>query len=308
MADQFSGALLAPDWQAIVFGGETSYLTRIVGRRFRRRLSRPRRCIPGIRKGEPGSAREQMVAFVNALAAQRARLKPGFLVVPQNGEELLEMRATAPSIDAIAKEDLLFGDGRPKRPNKPAAHRRQSRTSQPPAPRSQAGVRGRIYRQSRGRRGRPQAHREPTASCRISPTASSTPCGPPTCRRQRNMHPLRTIARLRSSPRKRRTKNPTAMRSSRGGNDWSGRAAGVCCGAPKYAAAGFPTFRCGTPGRREISRLLKLLALPGGAVRLYPLNNSRSPWRSAARRRTRAFPETPASWRPITSRSTTSTT
>jgi uncharacterized protein (TIGR01370 family) len=46
-------------------------------------------------------------------------LRPGFLVVPQNGEELLDDAGYRATIDAIAKEDLLFGDGRPKRPNKP---------------------------------------------------------------------------------------------------------------------------------------------------------------------------------------------
>ena len=55
----------------------------------------------------------------NGSPGQRA-LKPGFLVVPQNGEELLEDAGYRATIDAIAKEDLLFGDGRPKRPNKPA--------------------------------------------------------------------------------------------------------------------------------------------------------------------------------------------
>jgi cysteinyl-tRNA synthetase len=60
-----------------------------------------------------------MIAFVKALAAQARALRPGFLVVPQNGEELLDDASYRATIDAIAKEDLLFGDGRPKRPNKP---------------------------------------------------------------------------------------------------------------------------------------------------------------------------------------------
>jgi cysteinyl-tRNA synthetase len=60
-----------------------------------------------------------MIAFVTALAAHARALKPGFLVVPQNGEELLDDAAYRATIDAIAKEDLLFGDARPKRPNKP---------------------------------------------------------------------------------------------------------------------------------------------------------------------------------------------
>ena len=58
-----------------------------------------------------------MVAFVTALAAHGRALKPGLLIVPQNAEELLDDAAYRALIDGIAKEDLLFGDGRSKHPN-----------------------------------------------------------------------------------------------------------------------------------------------------------------------------------------------
>jgi cysteinyl-tRNA synthetase len=70
-------------------------------------------------ESENAQARGEMIAFINALAAHARVLRPGFLVVPQNGEELLDDAGYRATIDAIAKEDLLFGDGRPKRPNKP---------------------------------------------------------------------------------------------------------------------------------------------------------------------------------------------
>jgi endo-alpha-1,4-polygalactosaminidase (GH114 family) len=39
------------------------------------------------------------------------------LIVPQNAEELLDDAAYRAVIDGIAKEDLLFGDGRSKHSN-----------------------------------------------------------------------------------------------------------------------------------------------------------------------------------------------
>jgi cysteinyl-tRNA synthetase len=60
-----------------------------------------------------------MIAFVGALAAHARGREPGFLIVPQNGEELLEDRSYRTSIDAAGKEDLLFGETRTGRANSP---------------------------------------------------------------------------------------------------------------------------------------------------------------------------------------------
>ena len=51
-----------------------------------------------------------MIAFVQALAARARALKPGFLIVPQNAEELLTDQAYRAVIDGLGKEDLLFGE------------------------------------------------------------------------------------------------------------------------------------------------------------------------------------------------------
>ncbi len=56
----------------------------------------------------PG-AEAEMVRFVAAIAAHAKARRPGFLVVPQNGEELLAHADYRAVIDAVAKEDLLFG-------------------------------------------------------------------------------------------------------------------------------------------------------------------------------------------------------
>lgn len=55
------------------------------------------------------SAPSDMVAFVKEIAEYARRRKPGFLVIAQNGEELLKSQAYVRALDGVAKEDLLFG-------------------------------------------------------------------------------------------------------------------------------------------------------------------------------------------------------
>lgn len=97
-----------PDWQAIFLEGKNSYISRIINAGF-----------DGVYLDRvdafydhPGNLQDPastMVAFVSRLAEKARRLKPGFLVVPQNGEELLVQPGYVDIIDAIAKEDLLYG-------------------------------------------------------------------------------------------------------------------------------------------------------------------------------------------------------
>jgi cysteinyl-tRNA synthetase len=58
---------------------------------------------------EHPTARQEMAEFVAEISAYAKARKPGFLVVPQNGEELLSRAEYRRMIDGIAKEDLLFG-------------------------------------------------------------------------------------------------------------------------------------------------------------------------------------------------------
>jgi cysteinyl-tRNA synthetase len=60
-----------------------------------------------------------MIAFVTKLAAHARGRKPGFLVVPQNGEELLTDAGYRAVIDGIGKEDILYGESKDKQPNSP---------------------------------------------------------------------------------------------------------------------------------------------------------------------------------------------
>ena len=52
---------------------------------------------------------KDMVRFVALLSAYSKKRKPGFLVVPQNGEELLRFKDYRRVIDGFAKEDLFYG-------------------------------------------------------------------------------------------------------------------------------------------------------------------------------------------------------
>lgn len=67
----------------------------------------------------PGAA-DDMIRFVTAIAAYARTRRPGFLVVPQNAEELLAADSYRTAIDAIAKEDLFYGIAGDDQPNDPA--------------------------------------------------------------------------------------------------------------------------------------------------------------------------------------------
>jgi cysteinyl-tRNA synthetase, unknown class len=59
--------------------------------------------------GERAGAEHDMVALVAEISRYARARRPGFLIVAQNGEELLEHALYRRAIDAIAKEDLMFG-------------------------------------------------------------------------------------------------------------------------------------------------------------------------------------------------------
>jgi cysteinyl-tRNA synthetase len=96
------------DWQSIIFGQRTGYLERIIDAGFDGVYLDRVDAFDHAEDGRP-KARAEMVRFVTALARHARRLKPGFLIVPQNGEELLGDSAYVAAIDGIAKEDLLYG-------------------------------------------------------------------------------------------------------------------------------------------------------------------------------------------------------
>ena len=100
------------DWQAIIFRGENSYLGRILNAGFDG-IYLDRVDMHEEFENENPAAGEQMIAFVKALAAHARSLKPGFLVVPQNAEELLTDRSYRAVIDGLAKEDCCLARSGP---------------------------------------------------------------------------------------------------------------------------------------------------------------------------------------------------
>lgn len=113
-------------WQGIVFRSPQSYLARIIEAGFDGvYLDR----IDTFQQVEADGldARGQMVRFVVELAARARALKPGFRIVPQNGEQLLSDAAYLAAIDAIAKEDLLLGEEGEGTRNPPATVARSMR-------------------------------------------------------------------------------------------------------------------------------------------------------------------------------------
>lgn len=104
-----------PSWQKILFGSPEAFLDKIIAQGF-----------DGIYLdrvdayyyfGDNDIARSRMVDLVKNLAAYARQKKPGFLIMAQNAEELLERADYIEAIDGVAKESLLFGIKGLGRPN-----------------------------------------------------------------------------------------------------------------------------------------------------------------------------------------------
>jgi cysteinyl-tRNA synthetase, unknown class len=93
-------------WKDVIYATETSYLRRIVDAGFDG-VYLDRVDMHEHTNDLNPNARSAMIDFVSELAATARKLKPGFLVIPQNGEDLLGERRYRRVIDAIAKEELL---------------------------------------------------------------------------------------------------------------------------------------------------------------------------------------------------------
>jgi cysteinyl-tRNA synthetase len=100
-----------PAWQAIIMGSPDAYLDRIIAAGFDGVYLDKIDANDNWEKTRPTAERE-MVAFVKRIAAYGRAKRPGFKIVPQNAEELLKFKDYVATIDAIAKEDLLFGLGK----------------------------------------------------------------------------------------------------------------------------------------------------------------------------------------------------
>ena len=104
------------NWQQIILGNG-GYLDRIQKAGFDGvYLDKIDSCIEDIAKGRP-DAKGDMRTFVKRIAERGRAANPGFLVVPQNGEELLVDANYRATIDGLGKEDLLYGEYKEKQAN-----------------------------------------------------------------------------------------------------------------------------------------------------------------------------------------------
>ncbi len=95
-------------WKEIMIRGPQSYLGRIREAGFDGVYLDRIDAYADLAAAEP-RARTLMVDFVKELAREARGIEPRLLVVAQNAEELLSEATYRAAIDALAKEDLLFG-------------------------------------------------------------------------------------------------------------------------------------------------------------------------------------------------------
>lgn len=97
-----------PGWKDINFRGPESYLRRIIEAGFDG-VYLDRVDIFETYEAARPAAREEMIAYVGELARTAWHLRPGFFIVPQNAESLLDSADYRSFIDGLGKESLYFG-------------------------------------------------------------------------------------------------------------------------------------------------------------------------------------------------------
>lgn len=111
------------DWQRLVFGSPDAEVDRIVAQGFDGIYVDKCDVVDDLRehfKAAAGSRKDldgDMVEFVRKLSAYAKSKRPGFLIVMQNAEALLERPPLRAAIDGVAKEELVFGVETPEKLN-----------------------------------------------------------------------------------------------------------------------------------------------------------------------------------------------
>jgi cysteinyl-tRNA synthetase, unknown class len=97
-----------PGWQSIIYGGPEKYLDSIIRAGFDG-VYLDRVDVFSEWTTENPKAEAEMVKFLDGLAAYARRIKPDFLIIIQNGEELVRHATVRRIIDGVAKESLFYG-------------------------------------------------------------------------------------------------------------------------------------------------------------------------------------------------------
>ncbi|MDX2157556.1 MAG: endo alpha-1,4 polygalactosaminidase [Hyphomicrobiaceae bacterium] len=110
-------------WQSLFCGSPEAYLDRIIAQGFDGIYLDKCDVTEDLRRRERDAARTRpdldgdMAAFVERLATYARERRPGFLVIMQNAEPLLERPRLRATLDAVAKEELLYGIDGAEKPN-----------------------------------------------------------------------------------------------------------------------------------------------------------------------------------------------
>ncbi len=105
-------------WKDIMYRQKRSYLQRIIDAGFDG-VYLDRIDVFWEQIKDRPTAREDMIQFVKELAETARKLKPGFIVIAQNAEDLLDEKRYRDIIDGLGKEDLLYGHTGTNDRNKP---------------------------------------------------------------------------------------------------------------------------------------------------------------------------------------------
>ena len=96
-----------PGWREVIVSGANAYLKRIIDAGFEGVYLDRVDMWENTRDLNP-NAKMAMIDFVAELAATARRLKPGFIIIAQNAEDLLDDRRYRRTVDAVAKEELFY--------------------------------------------------------------------------------------------------------------------------------------------------------------------------------------------------------
>lgn len=121
--ENYSVCFWEPEWQQLFCGAPDAYIDRIMAQGFdgiyldkcdvtedlREHFKQVARSRPGMDK--------DMISFVQRISSYTKSKNPNFAIIMQNAEPLLEHADLRRAIDAVAKEELLFGLDRPEKPN-----------------------------------------------------------------------------------------------------------------------------------------------------------------------------------------------
>lgn len=121
--ENYSVCFWDPGWQKLICGGPGAYIDRLIAQGFDGVYLDKCDVTDDLREHFKAAAKSRsdldgdMVAFVQQLSAYAKSRKPGFLIIMQNAEDLLPRAPLRQAIDAVAKEELLFGLDAVERPN-----------------------------------------------------------------------------------------------------------------------------------------------------------------------------------------------